>query len=56
MYLLKKLTRLHLGLTLIKKTQSFDSIETHVYRTSKDLVCKKEETKYNSRRKKYKSN
>ena len=31
-----------------------DSIETHAYGTSKDLVCKKKETMYKNIRKKYK--
>ena len=30
-----------------EKIQSIDSIETHIYGTSKDLVCKKEEIKCN---------
>ena len=38
MYLLKKLTRLHRVLTMIKKKQSIDSIEKYAYETSKDLV------------------
>ena len=28
--------------------QSFDSVETHAYGKSKDLVCKKEEIKFNN--------
>ena len=31
-----------------KRIQSIDSIETYAYRLSKDLVCKKEETKYHN--------
>ena len=38
MYLLKKLTRLHRVLAIIKKKQSIDSIEKYAYETSKDLV------------------
>ena len=33
---------------MIKRIQSVDLIETYVYRTSKDLICKKEETKCNN--------
>ena len=31
-----------------KRIQSIDSVETYAYRTSKDLICKKEETKRNN--------
>ena len=34
--------------------QSFDSIETYAYGTSKDLVSEKEEIKYNNKIKWYK--
>ena len=30
-----------------KRIQSIDSVETYSYETSKDLVCKKEEIKFN---------
>ena len=36
-----------------KKTQSIDLIETYAYRMNKDLVCKKEETKFNNIIKQY---
>ena len=35
--------------------QSIDLIETHAHGTSKDLVCKKEEIKYNNIMKQYKN-
>ena len=35
--------------------QSIDSIETYAYGTNKDLVCKKEEIKYNNKIKQYKN-
>ena len=38
MFLLKKLIRM----------QSVDSMETYAYETSKNLVCKKEEIKFNN--------
>ena len=45
MYLLKKLTRLHRVLTMIKKIQSLESVETNAYGTRKELLCEKEEIK-----------
>ena len=38
-----------------KRMQSIDPIEAYVYGTSKDLVCKKEEVKYNNIIKQYKN-
>ena len=38
-----------------KKMQSIDSIETYPYGTRKDLVCRKEEIKYNNIIKQYKN-
>ena len=38
-----------------KRIQSTDSIERYGYRTSKDLVCKKEEIKCNNVIKQYKN-
>ena len=35
--------------------QSIDSIETYAYRTSKDLICKKEKNKRNNIIKEYKN-
>ena len=35
--------------------QSIDSIETYTYRTSKDLICKKEKNKRNNIIKEYKN-
>ena len=32
-----------------KRIQSIDSIETYAYGKSKDLICKKEKTNYNSK-------
>ena len=37
-----------------KRLQSIDSIETYTYGTREDLVCKKEEIKYNNIVKQYK--
>ena len=31
-----------------KRIQSIDSVETYAYETSKILICKKEETKFNN--------
>ena len=39
-----------------KRMQSIDSIETYAYRTSKDLVSEKEESKCNNIMKKLKNN
>ena len=33
---------------MIKKMQSIDSIETYTYGMRTDLICKKEETKFNN--------
>ena len=33
---------------MIKKMQSIDSIETYTYGMRKDLICKKEETKFSN--------
>ena len=38
-----------------KRMQSIDSIETYAYRTSKDLICKKEKKKSNNIIKEYKN-
>ena len=38
-----------------KRIKSIDSIETYAYRTSEDLVCKKEEIKCNNIIKQYKN-
>ena len=38
-----------------KRMQSIDSTETYVYRMNKNLVCKKEEIKYNNIVKQYKN-
>ena len=38
-----------------KRVQSIDLIETYVYGTRKDLVCKKEEIKCNNIIKQYKN-
>ena len=37
-----------------KRMQSIDSIETYPYRTSKDLISEKEESKFNNVIKRYK--
>ena len=37
------------------RIQSIDSIETYAYGTSKDLVCKKEEIKFNNITKEFKN-
>ena len=38
-----------------KRIQSIDLTETYAYRTSKDLVCKEKEIKYNNIIKQYKN-
>ena len=38
-----------------KKIQSIDAIETYAYRSNKDLLCKKEESKCNNIMKQYKN-
>ena len=46
MYLLQKLARLYWVGTMIKEYNQ--QTETHAYKTSKDLVYKKEETKFDN--------
>ena len=45
MYSLKKLTRLHWALTVIKKIQSIESIETYAYEISEHIIHKNEKMK-----------
>ena len=53
LFLLKKLISL-LRVQMTIKIQSIDSIETYVCGTKKDLICKKEETKWYNITKQYK--
>ena len=53
--LLLEINKIALRLNDDKRIQSFDSIETHAYEMNKNLVCKKEEIKWNNIIKQYKN-
>ena len=44
----KEINKISLSSINDKRIESIDSVETYVYGTSKDLVCKKEEIKCNN--------
>ena len=48
MFLLKKLKKTALSSNEDERVQSIDSIETHAYRTSNDLLNEKDEIKCNN--------
>ena len=45
MYLLKKLTKLHSELMMIRKIQSIDSIQTYPCGTNEEIIQNKQEIK-----------
>ena len=47
-FFIEEINKIALSWNDDKRMQSVDSIETHACGMSKDLVCKEEESKYNS--------
>ena len=54
MFLTEEVNKIALSANNDKRIQSIDSVETYAFGTSKDLLCKREKTKYNNTIKKCK--